>query len=30
MVDCDFVEDTECGPYCCYEHCACHSEDWSF
>lgn len=27
MVDCDFVEDTEYGPYCCYERCACHSED---
>lgn len=26
-IDCDFVEDTERGKYCCLDHIACHSED---
>lgn len=26
-VNCDFVENTENGPYCCLDHIACHSED---
>ncbi len=24
-IGCDFVEDTERGPYCCLNHCACDS-----
>lgn len=26
-INCDFVEDTERGKYCCLHHIACHSED---
>lgn len=26
-IDCEFVEDTERGPYCCLNHCACDSEN---
>lgn len=26
-IDCEFVEDTERGPYCCLNHCACDFEN---
>ena len=27
MIECDFVESTEYGNYCCLEHAICHKED---
>lgn len=26
-IECDFVEDTERGPYCCLNYCACDSKN---
>lgn len=30
MIDCDFVESTERGDYCCYHHEACNPEGCLF